>query len=88
MIDIIKTSHSVNPWRLFVGGKSIPYSHCRTKRDAMTLKEKLEAVANWSQLDQWDDDSYAQVREVLFHTDAARIEAEGLKASARWGTGR
>jgi hypothetical protein len=73
MIEIVKTSFSVLPWRLHALGKPIPHANCRTKRDALALKASLEAAADWRDPLAWDEGTAQAVRELLAATDSARL---------------
>jgi hypothetical protein len=53
MLEIRKTTHSVNPWRIgHVGNagvwRQVPYATFSRKRDALAAKIALEAVADWT----------------------------------------
>lgn len=72
-IEIRRTHHSLLPWRLYAEGKPVPYASCRTKRGADELKTRLEEVADWSQIDTWDEDTFVAVRAILTDTDSRRL---------------
>lgn len=84
MLEVVKTSASVNPWRLKLGEFFVPHSACRLKRDAVALKTQLEHVADWSEFDSWPIETHQAVQDVLAKTDSMRIHQAGLAAAARY----
>jgi hypothetical protein len=47
MLHVVKTTHSVLPWRLKTrGGLFVPHAACRTKRDALALQARLETLVD------------------------------------------
>lgn len=79
-IEIRRTHHSLLPWRLWADGKPVPHASCRTRRDIDALKARLEEVADWSQMNEWDEDTFVAVRKILAdngNAQALKLYEEG-----------
>jgi hypothetical protein len=52
---------------------------CRTKRDALALQARLEAVADWSQSETWEAGVRIAILDVLDTTESVQIDREAMK---------
>lgn len=66
MLDVIRTTHSRNPWRLAWKGQPLEDVSFPRLREARAVQRQLLALADWTQHpDTWDCATRCAVVEVL-----------------------